>query len=58
VLVELPSEIVAKRIVYRGRSFEARDVFDLACVAWAEPAEIAAVLAGLTSGHLDVWMRV
>jgi len=53
VLVELPREIVAKKIAYRGRNFQARDVFDLACVAIAEPEEIAAVLAGLNFGHLD-----
>jgi hypothetical protein len=53
VLVERPREIVAKKVVYRGRSFQTRDVFDLACVATAEPEEIAAVLPGLTFGHLD-----
>ena len=53
VLVELPREIVAKKVVYRGRNFQTRDVFDLACVASAEPEEIAAVLPGLTFGHLD-----
>lgn len=53
VLVELPREIVAKKVVYRGRNFQTRDVFDLACVATAEPEEIAAVLTGLTFGHLD-----
>jgi hypothetical protein len=53
VLVELPREIVAKKVVYRGRNFQTRDVFDLACGATAEPEEIAAVLPGLTFGHLD-----
>jgi Nucleotidyl transferase AbiEii toxin, Type IV TA system len=53
VLVELPREIVAKKVVYGGRNFQTRDVFDLACVATAEPEEIAAVLPGLTFGHLD-----
>ncbi|MCC6777981.1 MAG: hypothetical protein IT537_15315 [Hyphomicrobiales bacterium] len=53
VLVELPREIVAKKVAYRGRSFQTRDVFDVACVAIAEPAEIAEVLPGLTFGHLD-----
>ncbi len=53
VLVELPREILAKKVVYRGRTFQTRDVFDLACVATAEPEEIAAVLPGLTFGHLD-----
>jgi hypothetical protein len=53
VLVELPREIVAKKVVYRGRTFQTRDIFDLACVATAEPEEIAAVLPGLTPAHLD-----
>ena len=53
VIVELPREIVAKKVVYRGRSFQTRDVFDLACVAVAEPEEVAAVMAGLTPTHLD-----
>jgi hypothetical protein len=53
VLVELPREIVAKKVVYRGRNFQTRDVFDLACVATAEPEEIAAILPGLTFGHID-----
>lgn len=53
VLVELPREIIAKKVVYRGRTFQTRDVFDLACVATAEPDEIAAVLTGLTPAHLD-----
>jgi hypothetical protein len=50
--VELPREIIAKKVVYRGRNFQTRDVFDLACVATAEPEEVAAVLPGLTFGHL------
>jgi hypothetical protein len=33
VLVERPREILAKKIVSRGRTFQPRDVFDLACVA-------------------------
>jgi hypothetical protein len=53
VLVERPREIIAKKVVYRGRTFQTRDVFDLACVATAEPEEIAAVLSGLTPAHLD-----
>jgi hypothetical protein len=52
-IVERPREIVAKKVVYRGRIFQARDVFDLACVATAEPEEVAAVLSGLTPAHLD-----
>lgn len=53
VLVERPREILAKKIVYRGRSFLVRDMFDVACVAKAEPEEIAAILPALTLTHLD-----
>jgi hypothetical protein len=53
VIVELPREIIAKKVVYRGRHFQTRDVFDLACVATAEPEEVAAVLSELTPVHLD-----
>lgn len=53
VLIERPREIVAKKIVYRGRTFLVRDMFDMACVATAEPEEIAAILPALTLTHLD-----
>lgn len=53
VLIERPREILAKKIVYRGRTFQPRDVFDLACVAYAEPDEIAAVQPWLSLTHLD-----
>ncbi len=53
VLIERPREILAKKIVYRGRTFLVRDMFDMACVATAEPEEIAAILPGLTLTHLD-----
>ncbi len=53
VLIERPREILAKKIVYRGRLFQPRDVFDLACVAAAEPEEVAAVLPWLSPTHLD-----
>ncbi len=52
VLVERPREILAKKIVYRGRLFQPRDVFDLACVARAEPEEVAAVLPWLSLTHV------
>lgn len=53
VLIERPREILAKKIVYRGRSFQPRDVFDLACVAYAEPDEVAAVQPWLSLTHLN-----
>lgn len=43
VLVERSREMLAKKIVYRGRTFQVRDMFDLACVATVEPEEIAAI---------------
>ena len=52
VLIERPREILAKKIVYRGRLFQPRDIFDLACVAQAEPEEAAAVLPWLSPAHL------
>ena len=53
ILVERPREILAKKVAYRGRTFQPRDVFDLACVARAEPDEIAAVQPWLSPTHLD-----
>jgi len=47
VQVETSTEIVAKKIWYRGHEFRARDIFDLSLVAEKEPAalrEIAPVL--------------
>lgn len=52
VLVERPREILAKKVVYRGRRFQPRDVFDLACIAEAEPEEIGAVLPWLSLTHV------
>lgn len=53
VLIERPREILAKKIAYRGRTFLVRDMFDMACVATAEPEEIAAILPAMTMTHLD-----
>jgi hypothetical protein len=53
VLVERPREILAKKIIYRGRTFQPRDIFDLACVATAEPAEVAAILPYLNPTNID-----
>lgn len=59
VLVERPREILSKKIVYRGRQFQPRDVFDLACIAEAEPEEIGAVLPWLSRTHVtDVEARL
>ncbi|MTK63551.1 MAG: nucleotidyl transferase AbiEii/AbiGii toxin family protein, partial [Methanobacterium sp.] len=52
VLVERPREILAKKVVYRGRLFQPRDVFDLACGAEVDPDEVAAVLPWLTVTHV------
>lgn len=52
VAIERPREILAKKVVYRGRLFQPRDVFDLACIAHAEPEEVAAVLPCLNLTHL------
>ena len=49
ILVENSSEIVAKKIWYRGEQFTARDIFDLAVVAENEPAalnKISPILQG------------
>ena len=32
IALETPAEIIAKKIVYRGRSMQPRDMFDIACV--------------------------
>jgi len=53
VLIERPREILAKKVVYRGRTFQVRDMFDLACVVTAEPAEVAAILPYLSLTHID-----
>ncbi|WP_207459679.1 nucleotidyl transferase AbiEii/AbiGii toxin family protein [Azospirillum sp. SYSU D00513] len=53
ILIERPREILAKKVVYRGRTFQPRDVFDLACIAVEEPEEVAAILPWLSPTHLD-----
>jgi hypothetical protein len=52
--VEEPSEIVAKKLLYRGRLFTHRDLFDLAVVADQAPEELTGMpeivgRAGLTA---------
>jgi hypothetical protein len=53
VEIERPREILAKKVVYRGRNFQPRDVFDLACIANLEPEEVAAVLPILNLTLID-----
>ncbi len=52
VSIERPREILAKKVAYRGRQFQPRDVFDLACIAEAEPEEIGALLPWLSLAHV------
>jgi len=52
VLIERPREIIAKKLIYRGRKFQPRDIFDLACVAFKEPNEISAIQPYLNLTHI------
>jgi hypothetical protein len=52
VLVERPREVLAKKVVYRGRQFQPRDVFDMACIAQAEPEEIGAIVPWISIAHV------
>jgi hypothetical protein len=46
VLLETPAEIVAKKVVFRGKRLQPRDLFDIAAVAHATGGEgVAAALA-------------
>lgn len=53
VLIERPREILAKKLYYRGRNLQARDIFDFAAVAACEPDEAARVLDVLDFADLD-----
>jgi Nucleotidyl transferase AbiEii toxin, Type IV TA system len=53
VLIERPREILAKKLVYRGRRLQPRDLFDIACVARAEPDEVATILPWLSVAQLQ-----
>lgn len=53
VRVETSTEIVAKKVWYRGEQFTPRDLFDLAMVAEKEPAALEPIKAILT-GRRDV----
>lgn len=41
LMVETDAEIIAKKVAYRGSSFKARDLFDLACVIRNNPGGLA-----------------
>lgn len=43
VMVETPTEIVAKKVWHRGDRFRARDIFDLALVAEREPGALKSI---------------
>jgi hypothetical protein len=53
VLIEKPREILAKKLVYRGRQFQPRDIFDVAAVAAIDPWEVAAILPWLELRNLE-----
>jgi hypothetical protein len=53
VLVERRREILAKKLIYRGRRLQPRDLFDIACVARAEPSEVAAITPWLSLAQLE-----
>lgn len=53
IRVERPREILAKKLAYRGRRLQPRDIFDLAAVAAAEPEEVAAAIAVLQRGQVE-----
>lgn len=52
VKVETASEILAKKLKYRGDALKARDMFDLACVLERNP-EMAGVLKPFYAPHAD-----
>jgi len=56
VQVETSTEIVAKKVWYRGDEFTARDIFDLAMVAEWEP-EALAKIQPLLHGKQEVILR-
>ena len=53
ILVENSSEIVAKKVWYRGEQFTARDIFDLAAVAEKEPG-ILTKISPILQGRRDM----
>ena len=53
VLIERPREILAKKLIYRGRRLQPRDVFDFSTVAVEEPVEVAALVTVLPPVVID-----
>lgn len=58
ILVENSSEIVAKKVWYRGEQFTARDIFDLAMVAEKEPDTLNKISQILRSRRDMVLARI
>lgn len=55
VNVETPAEIIAKKVLYRARTFKARDLFDLATVLDREPDAIHEI-APVIQDHRELLM--
>lgn len=51
VALETPAEIIAKKVYYRGWSFQPRDMFDLAAVAKQFGSEYLVAALSETRGH-------
>jgi hypothetical protein len=58
VLVETSTEIIAKKIWYRGAEFTARDIFDLAMVAEMEPAALPSIRPVLRDRRAAILHRI
>lgn len=58
VLVETSTEIVAKKVWYRGSELAARDIFDLAMVAEKEPAALRSIRPVLRSRRDPILERI
>jgi len=58
VLVETSTEIIAKKIWYRGAEFTARDIFDLAMVAEMEPAALPSIRPVLRDRKAAILQRI
>lgn len=58
VMVETSTEIVAKKVWYRGAEFTARDIFDLAMVAELEPEALETIAPVLRGRREEVLQRV
>lgn len=58
VRVETSTEIIAKKVWYRGAEFTARDLFDLAMVAENEPGALSEIKPILTGRRNAILARV